>query len=136
MKDNITKLPVTGDESENLVVDFTDIDPETAEKIFDVMDLLSNRKELIKKFTPLVLKFLENEDVFNNTTYKNDYDLAFIDFVVGLIKDELVSHFDFTPEEILILTESDFIDLITEGFYFNKNNYKGAKDGEHENSLH
>lgn len=125
MKDNVvdfpgTEITATG---EGLAVDFSDVSPEVMNKVFDVMNLLSNTDEILEKFTPSVEKFLANEEMFQNTVYKKSFDDAFIDHVLGLIKDELVEHFHFTPEEISILAEKDFIDLLTDGVYFDKDNY-------------
>lgn len=124
MKDNVIRLPLTEVDGDTNIFDFTDVNPETMDKVFDLMNFLSNRDELIVKFTPDVEKFLENEEIFSNTAYKRSYDEAFTDFISGLIRDEVVDHFNFTPEETVLLTDSDFLDLLTEGYFFNKDNYK------------
>jgi len=124
MKKNVISFPnmETGDNLSSF--DFADIDSTTMNKVFDVMDMLSNHEELLEKFKPSVLNFLSNEAVFSNTSYKKMYDDAFSDYVIMLIKREIVDHFDYTPEEIMILTEKDFVDIITEGYFFNRDNYK------------
>lgn len=134
VKNNVLKFPKTTDG--DLVFDFGEIDSQTLDKVFDVMNLLSNQVALVEKFTPDVRGFLDKEEYFENTVFKAEYDQEFENFVLGLIKAEIVSHFNFTPEEVLILTDRDFVDLLTDGYYFNKENYKGAKDGEHSDSVH
>lgn len=119
--------------SNKLVVDLTDIDPESMDKIFDVMNFLSNHDELISKFRPEVLNFLEKKPV--DSSFNKAFDMAFEDFVLGLIKKELVDHFNYTPEEVLILTDKEFISILTDNVYFNKENYATEGSDEHKDTL-
>lgn len=126
---NIVKMPLmaSNKEEESVLVDFSDIDPITAGKLFDVMDLLSNKEELISSFSPKIKKFLKKEVKFKDTVYRKAYEEAFEDYVMSLIKHEVVEHFpDLTPEEIIILCDKDLVSLLTDDYYFNKENYKGV----------
>lgn len=130
MKNNVIDLPMMVEEDTILDnqagfgFDFTGIDLSAVDKVFDVMNFLSNQEELISKFTPDVEVFLENEKLFKNTVFKKTYDGVFEEFILGLIKKEIVDHFNFTPEDIMILTDRDLINLLTDGYFFDKENYK------------
>ena len=135
MKKNVIKFPTNIENDDTIVLDFEGLDSNSVDKVFDVMNFLSNKEELASKFTPDVNRFLENEGYFSDTSFKKEYRDAFKDFVLSLIKDEIVDHFDYTPEEILVLTDMDFIDLLTDGYYFDMEVYKGEKD-VNKNKIH
>lgn len=93
------------------------------EKVFEVVDFLENKQELIIKFKPEVSKFLIKEEFFSGV-FKLKYNEMFDELVLGLIRREITNHFSsFTPEEILLLTDLDFIKMVDDGHLFNKNNY-------------
>lgn len=98
------------------------------EKIFQVMEFLDNTSVLINDFKPEVAKYLVRDGFFKGP-FKKSYENAFDDLIVSLIKRQITQHFTtFTPEEILLLCDKDFLKMITNDFYFNKNNYL-TKDG-------
>ena len=121
-KNNVIPFPTK--KSEKLFVDFSGFDQTVIDKVFSVMDLLDNRDELIEKFTPKVKEYLTKDvNTLVKSPFKVPYDEKFTAFIQGLIRDEIVDHYNYTPEEILILTEKGLLDLLTEGFYFVKDNY-------------
>lgn len=102
-------------------------------KLFDVVDLLENRKELIEEFTPEVQKLMVRKTFFTGP-FRNEYNKAFDELIVKLIKSQIVKHFpSFTPEEILALSDTTFLKMITENFYFNPDSYV-TKDGTSEST--
>lgn len=105
------------------------------DKIFQVTEFLDNRNELIKEFQPEVSKLLVKEGFFKGP-FKRSYQHAFDELIVSLIRRELVKHFpSFTPEEIVLLTDLDFLKMITENHYFIQSNYlpkeRGIENVEH-----
>src|ERR1019366_4888665 len=93
-----------------------------------VMDLLDNREELINEFKPEVAKYLVKEGFFKGP-FKRKYNEMFDDLIVSLIKRQVTQHFpSFSPEEILLLCDKDFLKMITNDYFFDKNNYL-TKDG-------
>lgn len=111
-------------------VDFTFVDPESAENIFNIMNFLSNREVLKERFKPEVTNFLKNQDKFKEKGFTIAYNEAFDDLICSLIKNEIVSHFsNLTPEDINLVCDKEVIKFLTEGFYFDPTNYEGATDG-------
>ncbi len=96
------------------------------EKVFEVSEFLENKDELVKDFKPEVAKFLVRKGFFTGA-FKKTYDLAFEELIIKLIKSQLVRHFNYTPEEILLLTDKSFLKMITNDFYFNQDVYKDVK---------
>jgi len=135
MKNNIIKFPskelekLVDENQSHFVFDFGEFNPEECDKVFDVMNFLSNKEVLLEKFKPHVQKFLSNRPAFTNTSFRIAYNQAFDDFICGLIKDELVDHFNFTPEEIILLTDKEVLDFLSDGYFFDKTIYlHGGKD--------
>lgn len=95
---------------------------EDLDKIFDVMEFLDNRDELVEEFTPEVKKYLVKKDFFKGP-FRLEYERNFDELIRRLIKNQLVNHFNFTPEELLLITEVNFLKMITEGYYFDTDNY-------------
>lgn len=113
----------------NLPFGLSDID-----KVFVVIDFLENKDSLLKEFKPEVSKFLVKEGFFQGP-FKKSYEENFDNLVVSLIRRQLVSHFpSFTPEEIVLLTDPDFLKMITDEFYFNKENYLKERDENDEST--
>ncbi len=96
------------------------------ESVFAVTDFLSNTEELLKDFQPEVSKFLVRKGFFTGR-FLVQYNRAFDELITSLIKRQLIKHFDFTPEELMILTDTDFLKMIAEPLY-DQENYK-TKDG-------
>lgn len=93
------------------------------DKVFAVTDFLENKEELIKEFRPEVSKYLVRDGFFKGP-FKRNYEKAFDDLIISLIRSQLVKHFpSFSPEEIVLLTDIDFLKMITNDFYFDKKNY-------------
>lgn len=93
------------------------------DQIFEMNDLLSNTSELIEKFKPEVDKLLVKKDFFHGP-FRQEYEKQFDQLIVSLIKRELVEHYpSWTPEDIIVLTDLNFIKMIAEPL-FDQNNYK------------
>lgn len=102
------------------------------DKVFAVTDLLDNREMLIDEFRPEVSKFLVREGFFKGP-FKRRYQQEFEGLVISLIRRELVKHFpSFTPEEIVLLTDTDFLKMITQDFYFTQANYQPKERDKNE----
>ncbi len=109
----------------DMIVGFEDLD-----KVFTVLEFLDNREELITEFRPEVQKLMVKKTFFTGP-FKRTYQDAFDDLIVKLIRSQVVQHFDYSPEEVLILTDKQFLKMATEGFYFEQDNYL-TKDGTNE----
>jgi hypothetical protein len=94
------------------------------EPLLRVTDFLEdNRKELLNEFKPEVQKYLVKRDYFKGA-FRRKYNQMFDELVVKLIKAQIVSHFPgMTPEEITILTDTGFLKLITNDYFFEPENY-------------
>lgn len=94
-------------------------------EVFEIMNLLdNNRDELIAKFKPAVTKYLERAKYFPPGIMRLEHKRAFPDLIISLIRKEVEDHFNFNPEQILMLTQKDIIDMLTEGYYFDERNYE------------
>ena len=93
------------------------------EKVFEISEFLENKKELAKIFKPDVEKYLVRSDFFKGT-FKIVYKKAFDELISKLIKTQVTNHFtSWTPEEILILCDKDFLKIIASDL-FDPNYYK------------
>lgn len=100
---------------------------EDLDKVFAMAELLSNTEELLKEFYPEVKQMLVREGFFSGHS-KRLYDKEFETLIIRLIKKQVVSHFsDWSPEDVLILTDSEFLHLIADEL-FNSENYKTNKE--------
>ncbi len=99
------------------------------DKVFALMDLLDNKDVLIKEFKPEVAKYLVKDGFFKGP-FRRNYNDMFDDLIVSLIKRQVTQHFpSYTPEEVLLLCDKEFLKIITNDFYFTKSNYsKEAKN--------
>jgi hypothetical protein len=108
------------------------------DKIFAVTDLLENRDMLIKEFQPEVSKLLVKKGFFKGP-FLTSYQKAFDELIVTLIRREFIKHFPtFTPEEIVLLSDVDFLKMVTNDFYFTQSNYlprKGEDNDEQTNPI-
>ena len=105
------------------------------DKVFAVMDLLDNKDVLIKEFRPEVAKYLVKDGFFKGP-FKRKYNEMFDDLIISLIKRQIMRHFpSFTPEEVLLLCDKEFLKMITNDYYFNKSNYSMEAINEQENSV-
>lgn len=99
------------------------------DKIFVLSEFLDNKDELLKEFQPEVQKFLVKKDFFTGP-FRREYQRHFDELIVKLIKQQITKHFNFSPEEVLLLTDTDFLKLLTGNVYFDQENYKpNIKDG-------
>lgn len=99
------------------------------EKVFQVSEFLENKDELIQDFRPEVSKFLVREGFFKGP-FKREYERAFDELVISLIRRQIIKHFpQFSPEEIVLLTDLEFLKMITSDYYFTQSNYL-PKEGE------
>jgi hypothetical protein len=100
------------------------------DKLLQVAEFLDNREELLEEFKPEVTKFLVKGEFFKGA-FRHKYNSMFDALIIRLIKRQLVQHFpSFTPEEIMLLTEPDFLKMVTEDFYFQPDNYKETPNGK------
>lgn len=106
----------------NLVVEFANL--EAADDLFDVMNFLSeNRKEIAHTFSSQVKLFRANEHLFTGV-FHIAYMEALDEFIAHLLRLEVEEHFpDLDPEKLFILTEKSTLDLLTEGYFYNLENY-------------
>jgi hypothetical protein len=105
------------------------------DKVFSVVDLLDNREVLINEFKPEVSKYIVKDGFFKGV-FRRRYQQEFDNLIVSLIRRQLIQHFpSFTPEEIVLLTDVDFLKMITSDFYFEPKNYepneRGPENVEH-----
>ena len=90
--------------------------------VFAVTDFLDNTDELIEEFKPEVQKILVKKSFFTGH-FRTKYNEMFDELITSLIRKQITKHFtSFSPEEILILTDTDFLKMIA-GDYFNQDNY-------------
>lgn len=106
------------------------------DKIFEVTDFLQNREALIKEFQPEVSKYLVKDEFFKGVARRR-YQEMFDELIISLIRQQLVKHFpSYTPEEIILLTDVDFLKIVTDDFYFDKSNYSKERNIKNEQSKH
>lgn len=117
---------------DKIIIDFP-FAVEDLDQLFDIVDLLENRAELIDEFKPEVQKYLVRKTFFTGP-FRKAYDDAFDELIVRLIKGQIVKHFpQMNPEQILALCDKDFLKIITDDYYFNPDNYI-TKDGNNEST--
>lgn len=103
------------------------------DKLFQVSSFLDNRDELTAKFQPEVDKYLARRQYFKPGVQRLAHKNAFKDLIVSLIRTEITNHFPtFTPEEIMLLTEPSFLDMLCEGYFFDENNFITTKEGTND----
>lgn len=90
--------------------------------VFDVVDFLSNKEELIEIFRPEASKLIVKKDFFP-APFKKAYLAAFEDLIISLIRKELMKHFNLNGEELLIITEPQFLKMLIGDDFFNPENY-------------
>lgn len=120
----------------SLIINFP-IGLDDLSKVFEVSEFLENKEELAEDFKPEVQKYLIKKDFFTGP-FRREYDNAFEDLIVSLIKRQLVQHFNYTPEELMLLTDKNFLKLITEDYYFKPETYitkEGNSNEQCKNSL-
>lgn len=96
---------------------------EDLDKVFEICEFLENREALTEKFMPEVIKYLERAKYFPAGVMSKAYHAAFGDLITGLIRREVTQHFNYDPEQILLLTQPDVIDLLSDGYFFEVANY-------------
>lgn len=107
------------------------------DKVFEVADFLENKEELVNEFKPEVQKLIVKKDFFTGA-FRRAYLDAFDDLIVRLIRAQIIKHFNYSPEEVVLLTDKQFLKMITNNFYFDQNNYitkEGKNESERSNSL-
>lgn len=94
------------------------------DKVFSVTDLLSNQESLIQEFKPDVSKMLVKEGFFKGP-YLREYNNHFKHLIQSLVRKQVIKHFPtFSPEEIVLLTDLDFIQMIAPDLFEKKNYYE------------
>lgn len=101
------------------------------DKVFAVTDFLDNKNELIKEFQPEVQKILVKKTFFTGH-FRTKYNEMFDELITSLIRKQISKHFSFSPEEILLLTDTGFLKMIA-GAYFDQDNYQ-SKEGNDESA--
>ena len=91
------------------------------EKLFSVTDFLDNKEELIKEFQPEVNKILVKKSFFTGH-FRTKYNEMFDELITSLIRKQISNHFNFSPEDLLILTDTSFLKAIA-GEYFDQDMY-------------
>jgi len=102
------------------------------DKVFQVNELLENTDELIQEFMPEVSKILVKKGFFTGH-FRVKYNEMFDELITGLIRKQITKHFSFSPEEVLLLTDTGFLKMIAPAF-FEQDNYKpqeGNTNGKH-----
>ncbi len=105
---------------------------EDLEKVFELTEFLDNKDELIQEFKSEVQKILVKKTFFTGH-FRTKYNEMFDELITGLIRKQIIKHFDFSPEEILILTDTEFLKMIAAP-YFEQDNYmptEGVKNDQH-----
>lgn len=93
------------------------------DQVFEMVNFLDNTDELIQKFKPEVQKFLVRKDFFKGP-FLREYNKQFNELIRSLIRKELVEHFPaWSPEDIIVLTDLDFIKMVASP-YFEQKNYR------------
>ncbi len=103
------------------------------DQVFKMVELLDNTEELIEKFKPEVKKYLVKKDFFRGPAAL-EYHKQFDQLIISLIKRELIEHFpSWTGEDILLLTDLEFIKMIAAPFFDQKNYLpkEGVKNVKH-----
>lgn len=101
------------------------------DKIFAVTDLLDNKDQLIREFKPEVLKILVNKQFFKGH-FRIKYEEMFDEFITSLIRKQVIKHWpEWSPEDILILTDTNWLKMIASP-YFDQENY--TKEGTNEST--
>lgn len=99
------------------------------EKVFEVSELLENKEELITQFKPEVSKYLVKKPFFKGRALK-EYERQFDELIAHIIKREIIKHHpQWTPEEILLLTDVGLLKLLCSDYYFDQSNYTNTKEG-------
>lgn len=97
------------------------------EKVFKISELLDNKEELVQDFLPEVSKYLVKNDFFHGP-YRHQYNKMFNELIIQLIRKQIIKHFpNFSPEDVVILTDEEFLRMITTDYYFNPEVYKNAQ---------
>lgn len=101
------------------------------EKVFEVSSLLDdNKEEFIRDFTPEVSKLIVKKGFFKGP-FLREYNRQFDNLIQSLIRNQLVKHFpNFTPEEIVLLTDIEFLKMITSNDFFIQENYLSQEGNE------
>lgn len=94
---------------------------EDLDQVFDLMELLENKDQLIEQFKPEVSKLLVKKSFFTGV-FRREYTKQFNELIQRLIRAEVVKHFNFSPEDIMLLTELSFLQMIAEPM-FNPDSY-------------
>lgn len=94
----------------NVVIDLpfalSDLD-----KLFKIVDFLEDKEYFLKKFKSEVAKYKAREGYFKSNIHKSAYKRSFRVLIKSLIKRELAAHFEVDPEELLLLTDDNFLDM-------------------------
>lgn len=108
-----------------LVIDLP-IGLDQLDAVFTVVDFLENTEELLKDFQPEVSKFLVRKGFFTGP-FLREYNKAFDELIVSMVRKQINEHFNFNPEELLLLTDLNFLKLVAEPL-FDQTNYQEHKD--------
>lgn len=110
-----------------LLIEFP-FSPKELDVLFDISEFLDDRESLVSKLKPQVDAYLARREHLKPGIQRQAHKKGFPDFVLVLIKHELVERFNLNPEEALILSDYGLIDMLTEGFYFKEENFSQGSE--------
>jgi len=108
---------------DKLVIDF-DVPQQDMQKFFDVVEFLETNKEtIIEDIRPLVLNYLDREDMFDGP-FSLAHTTGISDVILDLLKDKVLDNFNFNYEEVECLMDRDLMELTgTIDSFLDKDNY-------------
>lgn len=89
---------------------------EDLEKVFEMTDLLNNKDEIIQEFMPEVTKILVKKDFFTGH-FRTKYNQLFDELITSLLRKQVNQHLNLSPEELLLLTDTEFLKMIVPEYY-------------------
>lgn len=98
------------------------------DKVFALTDFLDNSDELIEQFKPEVQKILVKKSFFTGH-FRTKYNEMFDELITGLIRKQVREHLSLNPEELLILTDTEFLKMIA-SVYFDQDQYNPKEGSE------
>lgn len=97
--------------------------PKELDLLFDISNFLDEREALVKKLKPQVDNYIAKRVTLKPGVQQSLHKQGFPDYILTLLKHELIDHFNLNPEQALIFSEFSLIDMLTDGFFFNEESY-------------
>jgi len=91
---------------------------------YDISEFLIKEKKSLKdKIQPFVKKFLERENIFFGP-FRLAFDIEFNNFILKLLKSEVMERFNLNIEEVEIIVDKEFLTMLElDKWYFKKEVY-------------